>query len=116
MSTEETTTGVVTVTEIASQKIQEYVTTEKKPQGFGLRVGVKGGGCSGFEYVLELDEKKENDQVFGSDQGRVFVDPESMPYLNGTIVDYVESLQGSGFDIRNPNATGSCGCGSSFSV
>ena len=116
MSIEETTTGAVTVTEIASQKIKEYVATEKKAEGYGLRVGVKGGGCSGFEYVLELDEKRETDQVFGTDQGRVFVDPESMPYLNGTIIDYVESLQGSGFDIRNPNATGSCGCGSSFSV
>ena len=116
MSAEETTTAAVTVTETASKKIQEYVEAEQKPTGCGLRVGVKGGGCSGFEYVLELDEKRQDDHAFGLEGGKVYVDPMSLPYLSGSTIDYVESLQGSGFDIRNPNATGSCGCGSSFSV
>ena len=115
MGVEESTIAV-TVTEMASDKIREFLKAENKAEDSGLRVRIKAGGCSGFEYVLELDKIRESDQSFGAQHGRVIVDEISLPYLNGSTIDYLESLQGAGFDIRNPQAKGSCGCGSSFGM
>ncbi len=81
----------------------------------GLRIAVVGGGCSGFQYQMTLDKQaKDDDRVIEQDGLRVFLDPRSLLYLNGTTVDYVETLTGSGFKFDNPNAKGSCGCGESF--
>jgi len=107
---------MVEVTEKASEKIKEYIANEDKGAGFGLRVRVQPGGCSGFQYELELDEIRESDNTFGAETGLVCVDEISMPYLKGSKLDYIESINGSGFDISNPNAQSSCGCGSSFGV
>ena len=82
----------------------------------GLRVGVRGGGCSGFQYALALDERKEDDQVFEYEGIPVIVDPASLSYVDGSEVDYTESLMGSGFEVHNPNVVASCGCGSSFRI
>jgi len=112
MSSEQTM--ALDVTPVASEKIKEFLEGEKKTENHGLRIRVKPGGCSGFEYVLELDEVRDTDSQFGTDGGKVVVDEISMPYVNGSIVDYVDSINGSGFDIRNPNVKSSCGCGNSF--
>jgi len=107
---------MVEVTERAVNKVKSLLEAEKKA-GFGLRIAVQGGGCSGFQYGLTYeDTAKADDEVLEFNGLKVFIDKMSLPYLNGTTVDYVDSLQGSGFKISNPNATGSCGCGESFSV
>lgn len=82
----------------------------------GLRVRVVGGGCSGMSYRMEFDDPREGDEVFESDGFRVYVDKKSMIFLNGSELDYRESLTGAGFHFQNPNVKGSCGCGESFSV
>jgi|SRR5581483_4354270 len=82
----------------------------------GLRIGVVGGGCSGFQYQLNFDIQKEGDRVVEMDGVRVFVDDFSMPYIAGTTLDYVEGLHGAGFRFDNPRASRTCGCGSSFSA
>jgi iron-sulfur cluster insertion protein len=107
---------MVEVTERAVTKVKSLLESENKT-GFGLRIAVQGGGCSGFQYGLTFeDTARPDDKVLEFDGLKVFIDAMSEPYLNGTTVDYVESLQGSGFKINNPNATSSCGCGDSFSV
>jgi len=104
------------VTERAVHKVKQLLAAENK-DGYGLRIAVKGGGCSGFEYGLTFDnEQRDNDQVFDFGGLTVYVDAMSHMYLDAVEVDYVDSLQGSGFKIENPKATGSCGCGHSFSV
>ena len=83
----------------------------------GLRVAVQPGGCSGFKYSLVIEDKQAEDDLVISGEGfKVFVDPFSAQYLNGVTIDYVTSMQGSGFTFKNPNSTGGCGCGSSFSA
>ena len=90
---------------------------EKLDPASGLRVAVRGGGCSGLEYALDFElEARENDHVLNYDGLDVFVDPISARYLEGTVIDYVMGATGAGFKFSNPNASGSCGCGSSFSV
>jgi iron-sulfur cluster assembly accessory protein len=90
---------------------------EKLDPASGLRVAVRGGGCSGLEYALDFElEARENDFVLDYDDLKVFVDPVSARYLSGTVIDYVMGTTGAGFKFTNPNASGSCGCGSSFSV
>jgi iron-sulfur cluster assembly protein len=104
--------ATVTVTDKAANKIKEIIAQEKKE---GLRVGVIPGGCSGFQYSLELDEKSKDNDIVIEDKGiKLFIDKASMAKLNGADIDYVDSLQGAGFKVSNPNATKSCGCGSSF--
>jgi iron-sulfur cluster assembly protein len=106
---------MVTLTDIAATKVQEFLASQET-EGAGLRVGVRGGGCSGFQYQLALDEPREGDSIF-EDQGiRVMVDEASLRYVNGSVVDYTESLMGSGFQVNNPNVVAACGCGSSFRV
>ena len=107
---------MVTLTDIAAQKVQEFIAGQGAEGDVGLRVGVKGGGCSGFQYALALDEKREDDHVFEASGIRVLVDPASMQYVDGSTVDFTESFMGSGFEVSNPNVVSSCGCGSSFRV
>src|SRR4051794_9932245 len=82
----------------------------------GLRVGVRGGGCSGFQYNLAFDEQRDGDTVFEDHGLKLLVDRASLPYVSGSIIDYVDSLQGAGFQVNNPNVVAACGCGSSFRV
>ena len=82
----------------------------------GLRVGVRGGGCSGFQYQLAFDEQKDGDAIFEHSGLRLLVDNQSLPYVDGSTIDYVDSLQGAGFQVNNPNVVAACGCGSSFRV
>lgn len=97
---------------VASTREQEGLDT-----GSGLRVAVRGGGCSGFEYALDFEnEVRDTDLVYEQHGLRLIVDPISARYLTGTEIDYVFGMQGAGFKFNNPNAIGTCGCGSSFSV
>ena len=108
---------MVELTEIAVQKVRTFMDTQDNVEGdVGLRVGVKGGGCSGFQYALALDERKDDDQVFDAAGIPVLVDPASLQYVDGSTVDYTESMMGAGFEVKNPNVVASCGCGSSFRV
>ena len=109
---------MINVSPNAAEKINELLSEEGKV-GSGLRVFVQGGGCSGFQYGLMIEENGANpdsDQVFESNGVRLYIDPVSISYLKGAEVDFVETVTGGGFTIRNPNATTTCGCGSSFSV
>ena len=103
----------ITVTKTASEKIKEFLKSEKMEEDAGLSIRVKPGGCSGFEYVIELEHYKEGFNKFGEDNN-VFIDEISLPYLQNSEIDFVDSIQGSGFDIKNPNTKSSCGCGKSF--
>ena len=82
----------------------------------GLRVGVRGGGCSGFQYALAFDEQRAGDTVFEDKGIRLLVDSQSLPYVMGSTIDFVDGLQGAGFKVDNPNVIAACGCGSSFRV
>jgi iron-sulfur cluster assembly accessory protein len=107
---------MINVSPTAASKITELLAEEGKA-GSGLRVFVQGGGCSGFQYGLMIEEGGGNtDQVFESNGIRLFVDPVSVSYLKGAEVDFVDTVTGGGFTIRNPNATSTCGCGQSFGV
>src|SRR5262245_40711439 len=104
------------LTDRAVEKIKQLMARENK-QGHGLRVAVQGGGCSGFQYGLSYEESRaEDDQVFDFDGLSVFVDPRSHPLLDAVTIDYVDGLTSAGFKIENARATGSCGCGASFSM
>src|SRR3954463_10782289 len=106
---------MVTLTEIAASKVGEFLSGQEQEDA-GLRVAVRGGGCSGFQYQLALDERREGDQVFEHDGIRIIVDEMSLRYVDGSTVDYTESLMGAGFQAENPNVVAACGCGSSFRV
>ncbi|MCA9693166.1 MAG: iron-sulfur cluster insertion protein ErpA [Myxococcales bacterium] len=108
--------GALQLTEVAAAKVVEIRDAEGIEPAYALRVKVMGGGCAGFQYDLFFDEPAEGDQLFQSHDVRLIADPMSFMYLMGTEIDYVEGLQGAGFKFNNPNTTGSCGCGSSFSV
>src|SRR5215468_414780 len=118
MSTMNQPEVLVTVTAVASAEVKKFMEAENvDPAKGGLRVSVQPGGCSGFKYGLLIeDEAAEDDLVVSQGEWNVFVDPFSAQYLNGVTIDYVSSMQGSGFTFKNPNATGGCGCGSSFSA
>ena len=106
---------MVNLTDIAAQKVGEFLSSQEQADA-GLRVAVRGGGCSGFQYQLALDEKRDGDQIFEHDGIRILVDEMSLRYVDGSTVDYTESLMGAGFQVENPNVVASCGCGSSFRV
>ena len=109
---------VVTVTPNATVEVKRFMDAENVSADVGgLRVSVQPGGCSGFKYGLLIeDQAAEDDYVIQQDGFRMFVDPFSAQYINQVTIDYVSSMQGSGFTFKNPNATGGCGCGSSFSA
>lgn len=107
----------VSLTATAAAEVRRYIEEQGAAEAAGLRVGVLPGGCSGFQYGLNIeDEPAEDDMVVEAAGLRLFVDPFSMQYLAGTEIDYVSTFQGSGFTFNNPNASGGCGCGSSFTV
>ena len=107
---------MINVSEMAASKINELLAEEGKA-GSGLRVFVQGGGCSGFQYGLMIEESGGvGDQDFDSNGVRLFIDPVSISYLKGAEVDFVDTVTGGGFTIKNPNASSTCGCGSSFSA
>jgi len=109
-------TNPVNLTETAISKVKEIM-AQQTPVPAGLRVGVVGGGCSGFSYSMSFENGAgAMDKVYEFDGLKVFVDATSMMYLNGAIVDYVETLEGAGFKFENPNVKSTCGCGSSFSA
>lgn len=108
-------TDSVVLTENAARRITEIVAAE--PAKKLLRVSVEGGGCSGFQYKFDLVAESENDDtVLERDGATVLIDPVSLNFLSGSEIDYVDELIGASFQIRNPNATASCGCGTSFSI
>ncbi|MBL0926805.1 MAG: iron-sulfur cluster assembly accessory protein [Phycisphaerales bacterium] len=108
----------ITLTPTAAREITTIVKQQElDPQRIRLRVGVKGGGCSGFSYVLDLTEvQKDSDEEFDQHGIKVICDPKSLLYLNGTTIDFKDEIMGRGFVFQNPNANTSCGCGSSFAV
>ena len=109
---------MLTVTALAAEKISELLADEQKA-GAALRVFVQGGGCSGFQYGLMIEEEASQpgaDQVFESNGVKLYVDPISIRYLKGAEVDFVDNMSGGGFTIRNPNAKTTCGCGQSFTA
>ena len=108
--------ATVGFTESAANKVKVLIEEEKNPN-LKLRVSVDGGGCSGFQYAFSFDEKvNDDDTVIEKNGATMLVDVSSMQYLNGSEVDYLEGLKGARFVVNNPNATSTCGCGSSFSV
>jgi iron-sulfur cluster assembly protein len=110
----DTPQAAVTITDIAAEKIRALVDAGEGEQA--LRIAVRGGGCSGFQYALALDTTKPDDQVFEHNGVSVAVDKVSMQFVFGSQVDYVDGLQGAGFTVNNPNVVAACGCGSSFQV
>ena len=108
----------MTLTERAAEEVRKFIAQEEvSPETAGLRVSVLPGGCSGFKYSLNIEERAlDDDMVYEVNSVRVFVDGFSAQYLAGVTVDYVSSMQGSGFTFSNPNASGGCGCGSSFTA
>ncbi len=107
----------ISLSENAAKEIRSIIKDQGLAEGVALRVGVKGGGCSGFSYVLDLTESgPENDEIMESHGIRILADRKSYLYLNGTEIDFKDEVMGRGFVFKNPNATHTCGCGSSFSA
>ena len=104
----------VTITDKANEQVK--VLLSELPSDVGLRLAVKGGGCSGLSYDLQFDSGVEDDNVIEQDSYKVYIDTKSMIYLKGMSLDFEGGLQGKGFQFINPNATGTCGCGESFSM
>jgi iron-sulfur cluster assembly accessory protein len=123
MQAESATAGIqtdaspVVLTATAADEVRRYMEEQGAAADAGLRVGVLPGGCSGFQYGLNIeDEAGEDDMILETAGIRLFVDPFSLQYLAGVEIDFVSTFQGSGFTFNNPNASGGCGCGSSFTV
>ncbi|NDW06564.1 iron-sulfur cluster insertion protein ErpA [Jiella pacifica] len=111
----ETLSQPVVLSDSAIRRISSILS--KSESGRSLRISVEGGGCSGFSYKYDLtDEREADDLMIERDGARVVVDPVSLVYLEGSVVDFVDDLMGQSFQIRNPNAVASCGCGTSFSI
>jgi len=121
VETQETTSTApaqpIILTEKAIAEVKKIMESNSIPESYGLRVGVKGGGCSGLSYTLGFDaEQREGDKVIEQDEIRLFIDGKSLFYLMGTQLDYTDGLTGRGFVFNNPQAAKTCGCGSSFGV
>ena len=116
MSATVATAAPISITETALQQLKAIRDEQQIPQGYGLRVGVKGGGCSGFTYILGFDERKEDDQAFTLGPLTVFMNKAHGLYLLGMEIDWVEGLNNRGFSFNNPNASDTCGCGTSFNA
>ena len=112
----DTPNSAVTLSDTAAVKIKELLGAAEDASDQALRVAVRGGGCSGFQYALALDQPKSDDHVFDHAGVSVVVDKVSMQFVFGSEVDYVDGLQGAGFTVNNPNVVAACGCGSSFQV
>ncbi len=109
--------AMIELTDKGAEKVREFLAAQSEPNATaGLRVGVRGGGCSGFQYMLAFDEERDGDTVVESHGIRLLVDTASAPYVRGATVDFVDGLQGAGFKVDNPNVVAACGCGSSFRV
>lgn len=107
----------ITLTPTAVSKVQQFIEDQGAIDDAGLRVAVLPGGCSGFQYGLNIEDTPEaDDEILDLEGVRLFIDPFSAQYLEGVEIDYVTSMMGSGFSFRNPNSAGGCGCGSSFTV
>lgn len=107
----------IAITEKAVSEVKKIMSENSIPENYGLRIGVKGGGCSGLSYTLGFDEEvKDGDNVIEKDGIKVYVDWKSILYLTGTSIDYTDGLNGKGFVFNNPTAKKTCGCGSSFGV
>ena len=107
----------ITFTELGAQKVREFLDSQgTDTSSAGLRLGVRGGGCSGFQYQLAFDQQRDGDQVFEDSGLKILVDQESLPYVHGSSIDYIDQLTGAGFQVNNPNVVAACGCGSSFRV
>ena len=111
----DTPESAIKISDKAAEKLQELLASQDDTDQ-ALRVAVRGGGCSGFQYALALDKRKDEDHVFEHNGVSVLVDKVSMQFVFGSEVDYVEGLQGAGFAVNNPNVVAACGCGSSFQV
>jgi iron-sulfur cluster assembly protein len=108
---------MIELTDKGAEKVREFLAAQGQADAAaGLRVGVRGGGCSGFQYMLAFDAERDGDTVIESRGIRMLVDSASAPYVRGATVDYVDGLQGAGFKVDNPNVIAACGCGSSFRV
>src|SRR2546421_10536958 len=108
---------MITLTDKGAEKVREFLAGQAQPAPTaGLRVGVRGGGCSGFQYALAFDERRDGDTVIEDHGITLLVDAASAPYVKGAVVDFVDGLQGAGFKVDNPNVIAACGCGSSFRV
>jgi iron-sulfur cluster assembly protein len=108
---------MITLTDKGAEKVHEFLSAQNTVvETAGLRVGVRGGGCSGFQYALAFDEQRDGDTIFQDKGIRLLVDTPSLPYVEGSVVDFVDGLQGAGFKVENPNVVAACGCGSSFRV
>lgn len=108
---------MITLTDKGAEKVREFLAAQTAlAETAGLRVGVRGGGCSGFQYALAFDEQRAGDEVFQDKGIRLLVDAPSVPYVRGSVIDFVDGLQGAGFKVDNPNVVAACGCGSSFRV
>ena len=112
----ETAESAISLTDKAADKIRELLAGQEDASDQVLRVAVRGGGCSGFEYALAFDKKRDDDHVFEHNGVAVVVDKVSMQFVFGSEVDFVDGLQGAGFSVNNPNVVAACGCGSSFQV
>lgn len=106
----------IQLTEGAIKEVKHLLTELNIPEGHGLRLGVKGGGCSGFSYLLDFDKPKESDNVYTIENFEVMIDKSQEMYLSGTVLDFKQGLDNRGFVFNNPNAESTCGCGSSFSA
>src|SRR6202021_2117820 len=108
---------MITLTDSGAEKVREFLSAQDAVVSTaGLRVGVRGGGCSGFQYALAFDEERDGDTVFEDKGIRLLVDRPSLAYVHGSVIDFVDGLQGAGFKVDNPNVIAACGCGSSFRV
>ena len=112
----DTPNSAITLTDKAAEKINELLADQPQGSDQALRVAVRGGGCSGFQYALAFDKKRDDDHVFEHNGVAVIVDKVSMQFVFGSEVDFVDGLQGAGFAVNNPNVVAACGCGSSFQV
>lgn len=107
---------MIVVTDKAAEKIRTLKIEAGAQTADGLRVAVEGGGCSGFQYRMDFGPVQDGDRVFENGEARVFVDPKSLMFVDGSVLDFNDTLTNAGFVIRNPQSTGECGCGRSFAL
>src|ERR1700682_885625 len=108
---------MITISDKGAEKVHEFLASQEASVSLdGLRVGVRGGGCSGFQYHLAFDEQRDGDRVFESHGLKLLIEPDAFEYVDGSQIDFIDALTGAGFKVENPNVVAACGCGSSFRV